>query len=309
MSFEQGYYRRSPSLLWPLFLVIVGILLLLQNLGYLPWAFWSTAWRFWPVILILIGIQLYFGQRSPWLAAGLVALVLTLTVGGALWLSSHTPDVPGSVPAGTGAQPVTEPLNALEKASVQIQFGAGKLSLGGLNNDSTLLAEARPIAGDIGSRMSKSMRVSGGAGTLRLETKGDWINFGDNGPYWQVKLSPRIPLDLDVDVGAGEAEVDLSNFRLQRLRVQTGAGRTTIRMPNEPGRLQANVKAGVGELEVTVPEGVEARIHVQEGLSSTAIDESRFPRSGSDYVSREYEQSENRVDLIVEAGVGSIKVQ
>ena len=79
MSVGQTQYRRAPSLIWPLVLITLGVLFLLQNLGYLPWAFWSVAWRFWPVILILVGIQLFFGRRA-WVAAGLVVVVLVLSV-------------------------------------------------------------------------------------------------------------------------------------------------------------------------------------------------------------------------------------
>jgi hypothetical protein len=65
--------------------VLAGALLLLSNLGYLPWGFWETAWRFWPVILILIGIETIVLGRGRWGAVGAaIGLIIVVTVIGAI---------------------------------------------------------------------------------------------------------------------------------------------------------------------------------------------------------------------------------
>src|ERR671937_25958 len=40
--------RRRGTVVWPLLLIAVGSLLLLQNLGLLPWSLWGQIWRLWP---------------------------------------------------------------------------------------------------------------------------------------------------------------------------------------------------------------------------------------------------------------------
>ena len=307
MSVGQTQYRRAPSLIWPLVLITLGVLFLLQNLGYLPWAFWSVAWRFWPVILILVGIQLFFGRR-PWVAAGLVVVVLVLSVLAALWLS-YGPSTLFEPGLAATQQTVAEDLNDLQRACVEVEIGAGRLDLGSLPGDSEQLAVARSNSDDERARITKSMRRRNGEATLRLESRGDWIILGGPAPVWQVKLSPIIPMDLDVKTGAGESEMNLTELHVQRLTAETGVGRSTIRLPAEAGQAQATIQAGVGELVVVVPQGVEARIRVHGGLSSTVVDESRFHRAGDYYVSPGYDSAENRVDLRIQAGVGSIRVQ
>lgn len=42
-------------------LILLGLFLLLQNLGFLSW---SAIWQFWPVALILAGVALLFPQRD-----------------------------------------------------------------------------------------------------------------------------------------------------------------------------------------------------------------------------------------------------
>ena len=48
------YNDRRPGLFWPLILIGLGALLLLQNLGYLPAGLWPALAQLWPVIFILL---------------------------------------------------------------------------------------------------------------------------------------------------------------------------------------------------------------------------------------------------------------
>ncbi|MBE0524217.1 MAG: pentapeptide repeat-containing protein [Methanosarcinales archaeon] len=50
--------KQRLGILGPLVLVIIGLFLLFNNIGMLPLGFWGTVWRFWPVILILIGLDI-----------------------------------------------------------------------------------------------------------------------------------------------------------------------------------------------------------------------------------------------------------
>lgn len=49
------------DLIGPLALLVIGVVLLLRNLGYIP--FWLDLW--WPAILILIGLAIVFRRYSP----------------------------------------------------------------------------------------------------------------------------------------------------------------------------------------------------------------------------------------------------
>ena len=39
-------------------LITLGIIFVLNNLGFLPWSVWETLWKLWPVFLILAGIEI-----------------------------------------------------------------------------------------------------------------------------------------------------------------------------------------------------------------------------------------------------------
>jgi len=45
----------------PLLLIILGVVFLLENLGFLPWLNWSLIW---PIILILAGLSMLKKQNG-----------------------------------------------------------------------------------------------------------------------------------------------------------------------------------------------------------------------------------------------------
>ena len=66
LSGLNSLYMRQ-GVVGPLVLTGLGVVLLLGNLGYLQVSALETLWRFWPVLLIAVGVELLFGrQRSAW---------------------------------------------------------------------------------------------------------------------------------------------------------------------------------------------------------------------------------------------------
>jgi hypothetical protein len=52
--------RPLAGLVVPLVLTAVGIVLLLNTLGVLPWERWSEIGRFWPVLVIAVGLGIFW---------------------------------------------------------------------------------------------------------------------------------------------------------------------------------------------------------------------------------------------------------
>ena len=55
--------RRHGIPTGAIILVIVGVVLLLQTTGVVSWDLWLNLWRFWPVLIIAIGINVFLGRR------------------------------------------------------------------------------------------------------------------------------------------------------------------------------------------------------------------------------------------------------
>src|SRR4030042_6728840 len=62
----------------PAILIVLGAIFLLNNFGILPWDVWTSIWKFWPVLLILIGVEFFFGQAFSWRTFIILLLIIFL---------------------------------------------------------------------------------------------------------------------------------------------------------------------------------------------------------------------------------------
>ncbi len=115
MSEPSPRGRRSGFPVVATVLVIVGIVLLLNNFGYLNWSVWGSLWRFWPIILVLIGINLVLGGRWPW-------LVFVITVGAVLGILGIGILTTGALATSRANASFSQPLGTLQKMEITVDL-------------------------------------------------------------------------------------------------------------------------------------------------------------------------------------------
>lgn len=260
---------RRGGLFWGTILILGGGLLLLDNLELINVDVWELAW---PLFLIAIGVWTLFGRTSR------------------------------------GRRGVSEsisiPLEGAGQARIKMRHGAGRLSVrAGTGGDEA-------VSGTFVGGLDYNSHLSGDRLEVDMRVQREfigWFPFRE-GNNWSVSLNDQIPLSLDVEVGANESDFDLSGLKVTEVRMRTGASATELTLPAKAGHTRANVKAGIASVRIRIPDGVAARIKVGGGVSSVNVDGSRFPRSGDVYRSADYDTAENKVDLDVETGVGSLEI-
>jgi hypothetical protein len=281
-------------------LVIVGLVLLLNNLGWTAVDVWDLL-RLWPIVLIAGGLEILVGRRSVLGSALILVVMLVLVVGG-VWLLA------GWEPAVTGGEQVSESLGDASRARVDIAFGVGTLRVSSISEGSKLLEGTVQL--HRGERLERDYDVSGDGVQLGLRSSGSFVPlFGWQGNrMWALGLNRDVPMNLEIGVGVGDASIDLERMDLTALQVSSGVGRTVVTMPRE-GSLQATVDAGVGEVVIWIPESMHARIEVDTGLGNVSVP-SGYLRNSNVYTSPGYEQrGENSLDLALEVGIGTAVVR
>ncbi len=288
---------RGPFPIWGLILVALGVIFLLQNLEVLGWGVWGTLWRFWPVVLLLIGLNIILRGHSPWLMLGITVVVLIGVIAAAVLMErSRPPAVAASF---------SQPLQGITGASAEINFGAGELLIGSLPAGSPSLVEGSGYP-----EVKQDFRLQGSKGVLNLSVQGSGFwTFGGRGLKLEASFSPAVPLELTVKTGASDAQVDLTNLQVRRLEVDVGASRLSLLLPAKAGTTEAEVKAGAAQVSVTIPQGVAARITAETAVGSLNVDTSRFLKVGNRYESPGFATATNRVDLTVKSGVASIDIK
>lgn len=267
---------KRNSAFWGLVLIVFGGLMLLNTLGWLHFDIWRV---FWPSLVILLGIWVLWQAQ---------------TGGSALETEN-----------------IAIPLDGARQARVLIQHGAGELRLRSGASPHNLLEGAF----DGGVEQQSSRRGDNLDISLKVPHQGipfvffpGIFNSGSR-IRWDMRVNPDIPLALELHTGANDAHLDLSTVQVTELAIQTGASATQVDLPAQVEFTRVKVSAGVASVTLNVPDGVAARLDVNGGLLGVDVDLSRFPKVEGVYQSVDYATAAQRVEISVEAGVGSISVQ
>ena len=300
----QNSYRR-PSLFWPVLLIGLGVLLLLQNFGLLPRGMWAALVPLWPVLLIVLGLDMFIGRRSLAGASLVLALSALIVAASLTWAALRAQ----ALPPGQ-SQALIQTFRGAEKVSVNLDFAVGEL------NVSALTASDYLMEGDVkngpGETVEQSYSVKESEGRLTLSQRRNglfapFLSGRDANTRWDIRLASKVPLALDVDTGVGAANLDLSGLHLTALKLDTGVGQTNVIFPGS-GPMQATVDTGVGDLTLTIPADLPTRITVDSGLTGVHIP-ARFSRDGNVYTTAGFSATGHYLDLEVRAGIGSVTVK
>jgi predicted membrane protein len=295
--------HKRPSLLGPLILITIGVLFLLVNLGYLPLSLWEIAFRFWPLILILIGVEMLVGRRS--VIGGFVVTALWLAlVAGVVWLALTT----GLTGATTVTETINQPVGEITRATIDLNIGFASVAVKALGEDTTDLMRGTFRHAE-GIQIGKVFNTLENEGRLTLrEERINFFTAGMTEARWDIALNSTIPLTLRLDGGLGRADLDLSVLTMSALEVNAGIGRVHITTPQR-GKMTMRLDGGVGDVHVTIPEGVAARVQVDRGIGTVRVTETRFPKTGNVYQSTNWERAEHQITIQISGGIGTVEVR
>jgi hypothetical protein len=253
-----------------------------------------NAWRFWPVVLIVIGLAV-ISARTPFalvatLLAGIVAGGLAgLVVGG----------IPEGLNVGCGGE-VTDRVSDdgtfdASAASVELDFNCGDLAVS--------VADGSEWAVDAGYAGRAEPSITRDADSLRIESPdGGFMVFADARQDWDVTLPADPELELDVEANAGTSRLDLAGGTFSELSVGMNAGDVRVDLTGATARqlgIDANagsvsllvdgesaatgsVSVNAGTVEVCTAEGATVAITISDPnvTFSHNLDESDLDRSG-----------------------------
>jgi hypothetical protein len=313
---------------WPILLVGLGVLFLLQNFGVLGGEVWGQIWQLWPLVLVAIGVSMLIrpGNRSLpstgiWalLALGAFVLLFSNTIFGLGLLFAWV--VPLGILAlvlwlfftggsGRGGKVLRRdfdiPLGEARAGDVQIDFGAGEIVVDATNQP----AFAAGSLDYYESWGEPVIEASQGPTThLRLSQRG-YRGFGSGGVFnpnqhvrWHVSLNRGVPLVLHAKFGASKTTLNLEHLNVTDLHLDTGASDTMVVFPAGSTHTRAVVKGGAASFKLLVPRNVATSIKTSTGLASVTIDPNIRRLSEGE------PPPPNTLELEVEVGVASVEIR
>lgn len=311
--------RRPPSLFWPLLLIGGGVLLLLSNLGYLPWESWGLLWRLWPLLLIALGVDVLIGRRST-VGAIISAVLILLLIGSAVLLVLFAEEIPAlqefTSPVEWQIEHVEYPLEGLESASITIDWTSLPGDLGALSDSPNL------IEGDVSYRGDLVFDVDPHGDHVEVELDNEapdlWLwpasSAFDEGRerHWEVKLSPDVPLELLLDVGSGSCSFDLTELSIDDLVIDGGSGSVDLTLP-AGSTFEVYVDGGSGSMDIVLPESVGAEVDLDSG-SGFFDPGDRFRLASGErrgdgvWETDNFDTAEHTIRFEINQGSGAIKI-
>ena len=295
---QRSRPRRS-GLFFPLLLVAVGLLFLLVNLGVVDRGIWRDVWRFWPVLIILLGLDLLGGRGSIGRAVGSLFSVLILV--GAAFALFHlfAPDA-----WITEVQSLSQPLTGTSEAQIVLACDGCSMTLDGPSSRDTLIEGAVTLRRD--DRLHQAVRVDGGI--LRFELKSDpllpfLLTASRSDHVWDLRLSDEIPLELSIEAGPS-IDLDLAGLNVGRADLSTEDGITTLRLP-ETG--QTVIYVAGDELLVRVPDNVGVRL--LGNPTDRLVVPDGYVRGEGETVSPDYERANATVEILLRPNLRHVRVE
>jgi hypothetical protein len=187
-----------------------------------------------------------------------------------------------------------------------------------LEDSPNLIEGALVVRGQLVFDVRERNLGRGKGATIRVgqDSSGVWLGPFDRGTAerrWDVRLSPRLPIELLLDGGSGSGDYDLTGLQIADLDLDVGSGAVELTLP-AAGGYEARMEGGSGSLLITLPRNVGARVELEAGSGSFRPDDRfRLVHGERDddgvWETDNYRRTDQTVVLHVDQESGSIRIR
>jgi hypothetical protein len=289
-------------------LISVGLVFLLNNLGYVPWDVWFRVISLWPVILVALGIEIIFKKTRLSFLTILSPLLFMAAILGPTYFQSV--ELTGIHPAPETYQYSEDLDTSVVKATAIVQLRTGNLKI---SSEPSQLVSAkldfwkrRPITSSEYSGFDSSATIE--IRDKEREWKGwSWRAWGAKD--WDIRLTNRIPVDLRIYAKATDADLDLSDLRVTNLNLETKAGDFGIKLGDMVDQMNGTIQSDASRIHLLVPECLGLRIENHSRLTSTSFSDLFIIKHDNIFETSNFEQAPRKVTLSLEGSVTRLVVK
>ncbi len=302
---------KTSNIFWGVFFVAIGGLVLLGNLTDLNFT-WNSAWKFWPMVLILIGVSILVkNQIGKGIVAGLAALVLALTLYASVSATTNLIDDDFEINFGDDVVYYDttyfsqEFLDSIKTATLNFSAGAGGFKML-LPTDKLIDFKTEGVKDNY--RMNRN--DAGSHTDLSFEMKETKIKFGKSNykNYVEMSLNSVPEWDLNFDVGAASLDLDLTPYKIGKIDVDMGAASLNVKFGNISDVTRFSIEAGASDIDILIPDSVGCEINSDAALSSRNYE--GFVKINKDlYRTEDFDKYPKKIFIDINCGVSSIDVK
>jgi len=332
---------KNDKLIPGLILVLIGLVILLDNFGYIDFH-WSNLWHLWPMFLIIAGVNLVFAHNKTPLATilkvGVVIVGFALLLFGRfgdrmglpIYYSFHndnhdrdnndkdddddddddtTATTKGDIVQVESNNGFNTPYTADAKIAQLNISGAGTEFLLSDTTSQLFKADTKQHFG----KYEFSHRNEGSTYILDFKMKDkkgghfNWSSGDDKSNSATFKLNPNPIWDISVETGATSLDFDLTKFKIRTLKLSGGAASFDVKLGQPQVNTNVEVSTGMASVNINIPQNAACRIKTDSGLSSTDFD--GFTKKDDDtYETPGYETAANKINININGGISDFNV-
>jgi hypothetical protein len=326
---HSGYNSHKPwdydyiekRILDAITVISIGVLLLLNTTGALPWSIWFNLIKLWPLLVISIGINLIFSWSR--LSRFIGSFISTLIFLGALVIAispqamnlnlnifNLVGNEQNTVTTENEISLLTEDARELENLELNVDMSIGSVEIVD-ENDTEYVNSVSKYSSNL-TEPSLNYEISGD--TLKVFFKDipkKNFSLGSNHSEHLVGLGINdLAKTLNIKVGAGNGAIDLNDAAIKSLNAEVGAGNMEIEMDDTTIESVDSVrlKVGLGNVTFRLNRNYGYKINYDVGLGNLSIDgeevRGTFGKDGT-FMTENYDTAEEIVEINVEVGLGN----
>ena len=277
---------KSRNLFLGVIILFSGIIALLSVLHVFEFH-WSILWRLWPVFMIIVGISLLPFKEYVKTLMLLVALALGCWLyqaeyenydGNVItrffnrhfsswdWTWSNADDEDedkDEQEAFEADQHFSEPYSDVERASIDIDFGAGDLEI---KEPCAELVTVNASSNFV--KYSFRTEPKDGETAIFLNGKGrsdGTIKSAKND--LEISLCTQPTWTFSLDMGAADADLDLSPYKVEKVIINGGACDLDLKLGNNGGNTAVDINTGASDIDIKVPMDAYCQINIKSAIS------------------------------------------
>lgn len=288
---------------WGSILLLIGLILLGNNLGLWHQIFLSDLWIYWPLILIILGVSIL---TRHWRFGYLVMVLLVLASLGFIYFTGV---VGQRELATTSSEIIKTNINrdvpeGIKKAKIIIDSGAVKVSIAGSTDSlvSGSYESNRSTKPSITESVSGDMILY----TIKTDKSFDSWNHGNVTNTLNLKLSSAIPIELEIDAKASGLDLDLKEQKISSLVINSGASILSLTLgSNIENGARVSIQSGASKLNIKVPKEIGAGLSVRAPLTSSNLENLEQQDRGK-YYTENFASATKKISFEINAGASSI---
>ncbi len=251
-----------------LFLVIIGLLYLAKNTGWLPLNLQFDIWQLWPMLLIFFGLSFVSGKGLSGVLVGsiftmTVLVIATIFIADKVTLRldpelTNLSMIEGHLPSATLTQNypiIIDQYSTSRSANISIKHELGILNISGNSN--------KLITGNLSTNYAKLLTNSqtvSSTQAIAIESISKNSRAETSFSELTLQLSNTLPINLSLETGIANADLNFNNLLIKNLNVNSKGSTINLSLTNQDFDQNLKFTGQVSALTINLPADAAIKI-------------------------------------------------